>query len=928
MEIRIETNGKAVKRRKPGCAITWVVLVALFVVLMNVLAPFTQYLWFLHDARQPRVFTLQYTVRGMLFLPSFLFAWAFLYFNLRQAFNLSLVFLSTPGSLGQALASSAVRWIRDNGAGFVKFVSPVIAFFYALVFSGNWNAFLLAQNPQSFGVKDPILGHDLSFYVFSLPWYRTITSSVFSLLLLTTVLALGLYIGMQAIAMMARIELGRPHVRFHISLLAGLTIAAFGVQFGLGIYEYGYRTGAQFTGAGYAASTAINFHWIVAGLLILVGLVTILMSKSEQPYRVTGLGLALSFVLGVVGLGIVPAVIQRISVEPDKLNKEGPYAKRAIEMTRFAYGLDKIEARDFDVQDVPTPADVQASQATLDNMRLWDPGVVRQSIEALQSLRQYYTFRDVDVDRYMIDGQQRMVMISPRDIDLGGLSANAQTWVNTRLRYTHGFGVTMSLVNDATPQGQPTFIVRDIPTKTSGGIRLDQPRIYYTDDRQDGGYMLVNTKVSEFDYPSENDDRTYRWTSTRGIPVGSLLTRVAFSIMLGDGNLLVSGNITPNSRLLLHRGVLERSQRIYPFLQFDRDPYIVVHNGRLVWILDGYTTTDRIPYSERTFAGLNYIRNSVKVVIDAYSGETTAYAVEPNEPILRAYRKIYPGLIQDVDRLPTSLRAHFRYPEDMFRVQTSVLTQYHVTDPTTFLSNGDAWEIPFNRGSGGDRAPIEPYYVQMKLPGEARDSFLLIMPFTPARKTNMSGWLAAHCDPDQYGKLTLYRFPKDTNIPGPEQVEANFLQNPAVAQANLQFNQSQSRIIVGNLLVVPIGNSVMYVEPLFLRSNVSGSITIPELRKVILGVKGRIAVGDTYADALRQLFEGIVSAPEATAEPETGSSAPQGTTPAPPTTRERRIAREALQLYREADAALRRGDLGAYGEVQKRIRAKLEELAR
>jgi len=436
----------------------------------------------------------------------------------------------------------------------------------------------------------------------------------------------------------------------------------------------------------------------------------------------------------------------------------------------------------------------------------------------------------------------------------------------------------------------------------------------------------VDSKQVEYDYPAQDKEETTRWQGTGGIPIGSFLRRLALSISLGDGNLLISKNITDDTRLLMHRNVVDRCQRIYRFLRFDNDPYIVLVDGKMYWILDGYTATDQVPYSDVSGLGdtqLNYIRNSVKIVVDAYTGETTAYAIDPAEPILRAYMAIYPGLVHGFNEMSPNFKAHFRYPEDMFRLQAAELALYHVTDPAAFLNGNDAWETPKERGLNGERRALAPYYVEMELPGESSEGFILMLPFTPRGKANMSGWLAAHCDPDRYGQIVLYNFSKGANVAGAEQMETMFASDPGVNSARLQLQgggTGGTEVIIGNMLVIPIGDSVMYAESLFPKSGGSGLQAAPQLRKVVLGVNGKIVIGDTYQEALDKLF-----GQGAETQPPTGMTQP----PAQPGSNQPSIAgiREALGLFDQANAALRAGDFAKYGELQKQGRAKLAAMA-
>jgi uncharacterized membrane protein (UPF0182 family) len=920
------------KRRVTRWGLIVLILIAVGIVLMTTLSPYVDYLWYLHDARHPQVFTLAYETRGLLFLPAFFACWGLLHFSLKRAFKLSLIYIDSPSTSGQVMISNALHFVQDRGWSLVRNVSPIFAFFSASGFSNEWNTYLAAGHGQSFGQRDPLFGLDLGFFVFTLPWYRALVNYAFGVFLLATLLTVAIYAGLQLLAAMAKVELGRPNIRLHIGLLTGFTLAILGVQLYLKTYEFGVAMGTQFTGAGYTASIQLSLEQIIAGLVILFGVTAMVLSRTRFVYDVLlkgGIGLLITW---VVAIAIVPAVIQRFSVEPNKIGAESPFAARAIKMTRYAYGLDKISARDFPVQPVPTPQDLQASKATLDNMRLWDPGIVRQTLELFQGLKSFYNFSDVDVDRYTIDGKPTEVMLSPRDININGLPTTSRSWVYEKLQYTHGFGVVMSSVNTATADGQPLFLMRDIPPVAPTDIPLKEPRIYFSDYREETGalvddYALVNSKQVEFDYPAQDREETNTWQGKGGIPVGGFFRRLALSVALGDGNLLISGNVTGETRLLMHRSVIDRCQRIYKFLRFDNDPYIVVIDGKVYWILDGFTATDQVPYSDTSGDGdtrLNYIRNSVKVIVDAYSGDTTAYAIDPNEPILKTYRSIYPGLVHDGSELPPAFRAHLRYPEDLFRLQSAELAQYHVTDPAAFLNNNDAWDLPAERGLSGSRTLLAPYYVEMTLPGESKDGFVLMLPFTPRLKANMSGWLAAHCDPDRYGELVLYNFARGANVAGAEQMETIFASDPKVNSARLQLQgggNNGTEVVIGNMLVIPIGSSVMYAECLFPKSGSSGLQAAPRLKKVVLGLNGRLEVGDTYSEALDKLF-GPTTAPA----PSVGQTPPSTTQPAPKLDNLAKV-KDALGLLDQADAALRSGDFAKYGELQKKAKAELRELA-
>ena len=925
-------EGPTPRQLRIGCGLGLAVL--LVVLLTGMVGPYTDYLWFVHDARHPEVYLTAYAVRGRLFVIGFVVVLAVIYLNLARALKGTTIYERVPQTPAEVFLSNAVDFVQHNTARVSKGVSVGLALLFALGLQGEWNTVLLASNRQAFNQPDPLFGLDLGFYVFTLPWLEALARFAFSVLLITTVLTTTVYVGMKAMASLAKIELARPAERAHIAALTGVTVIVYALQLWLSRYDFGLMDSQQFTGAGYAGIRELFGVTVLSVLFAGVGVGSIVFGagvRTVRPILIVG---AVCIAATLVVRGIVPGVTQKGWVEPNKFAAEGPYTRSAIKMTRFAYGLDAIEIRETQVIEEPTAEEIAASGPTIDNMRLWDPEVLKRSIEGIQGLRPYYTFPDVDVDRYTLDGRQTLVMLAARDIRLDGLSSNARTWVNERLQYTHGFGLTMSPVNTATPIGQPNFVIKDLPPKTPPGLDVTEPRLYFSDFEEtqgdsSGWYAIVDTKIDEFDYPGQDTEKKYRWKGDRGVPIGTPLARLAYAISLSDGNLLVSGNITPATRLLYRRGVRERSALIYPFLRFDSDPYLVVYEGRLLWLLDGYTVTGQIPYSARLRGDgehLNYIRNSVKVVIDAYSGETTAYAIEPDEPILKAYRAIYPALVKDLATLPKGLDSHFRYPEDLFSLQSIQLRQYHVTDTTMFLNNEDAWDMAVERGIDGASAQMRPYYVQLQLPGDKASGFMLILPFTPREKGNLSGWLAAHCDPGSYGSLVLYKYPKGSNIAGPSQMEARFNQDPVISDLNRQLSNDQSKIIVGNLLVIPIGKSVMYVEPMFLESRTASIQPIPELKKVILGMNTKVVVGDTYSEALQKLFGGTSPAPRAPDVP--GGEKPvaePGVQDVAPGVDATKLA-EVMRLLDAQDAALRDGDFARFGELRKQLKARLGEL--
>lgn len=926
-------------RKTKGCLGAALLISVLMFVGPGAIQFYCDWLWYVHDGAQPEVFFKQWQIQIVLWVIGFAVSFLVIGLNLSKALRHPVDPNFIPASPEEKIQADILKFSSQRHRLVSGLIASLFGLFFASLLASRAPEWMWSRGATEFGVKDPLFGRDLGFFVFQLPWTQSIFAYVFLLLLVTTGLVGFSHFIVERATRQLRGFRASTAGRAQTGVLAGLTFLALGAQQWVGQFNRVSTEGAQFTGPGYAGTQALVMHQALAVLMAVVGLWCILNSFSGKPFQALRWGSITVVLFAVAGLGLYPILIQRIYVEPNRLNVESPFAQRAIKMTRYAYRLDAIRVANFSVNPEPTSAEVQASTSTLANMRLWDPNILRDSVDGLQSIRPYYTFNDVDIDRYTIQGKQQMVMLAPRDMDVRGLTPSAQTWINTRLQYTHGYGLVMSPVNQATSTGQPVFLAKDFPPKMPPGLKLDQPRIYFSDfqpaSQEASSYVIVKTKQEEFDFPGQTGTETYRWTGSRGVPVGGAFSRLMHSLRFRDGNLLVSSNITPDSRILYHRSILDRASKVYRWLLLDQDPYLVVSQGRLKWIVDAYTTTDKIPYSASIRWGgksVNYVRNSVKIVVDAYTGEMNAYAYDENEPILRAYRKLYPKLFLPKSQFPKELIPHVRYGEDFFSAQANVLTQYHVTDPASFLNNEDAWEIPTEIGRAGTSSTLLPYYVQIRLPDEERDSFMLILPFTPRQKNNMIGWMAAHCDPEKYGQTVLYKFPKDSQTPGPNQVESLINQNPTVAEINRELNNDQSMIIPGNLLVIPLGTSILYVKPLFLQSRSSGIQPIPELKKVVLALRDRVVVRDSYSEALRELMGDAPEEP-APSTPAAGSTAqsppknPEGPAPDVPA-RALRLAREALRLMDQADQALRKGDLGAYGELNRQARERLRQLER
>jgi uncharacterized membrane protein (UPF0182 family) len=587
---------------------------------------------------------------------------------------------------------------------------------------------------------------------------------------------------------------------------------------------------------------------VLAGLVAILCLVTIRLRR----WRLLLGGIAAFVGVAILGGAAYPALIQRYQVSPNEIVKERPYIDYNIRYTRLAYGLDNIEEREFPAEETLTLQDLRKNDTTIKNIRLWDTRPLLATYSQLQEIRTYYKFTDIDIDRYTINGEYRQVTLSPRELSSQDLPS--RIWINERLTYTHGYGAVVSPVNRVTREGLPEFWIKDIPPVPSGDLRISRPELYFSELATD--YVFAKTRAKEFDYPAGNQNVYTTYEGRGGIPLGSFWRKVLFAAYLGDIKLLLSNDLTAESRLLIYRNIRARVQRIAPFFQYDDDPYMVVSAaGRIVWLLDGYTVSDRFPYSAPTRGLGNYVRNAVKVTVDAYDGTVHFYVADPADPLIRTTARIFPGLLQPLDAMPADLRAHIRYPEGLFRIQAAMYAVYHMRDTQVFYNKEDLWSIPVRPVDGQERA-MEPYYIILRLPGEKKEEFVLLIPFTPSKKDNLAAWLAARSDPPNYGKLVVYNFPKQKLIYGPRQIEARIDQDPFISQQLSLWNQRGSQVIRGNLLVVPIERSLVYVEPLYIAAEKG---QLPELKRVIVGFGDRIAMEETLDGAMARVFGAAVA---------------------------------------------------------------------
>jgi uncharacterized protein len=799
-------------------------------------------------------------------------------------------------------------------------VALVLAILTAVSELGDWRLVLRFIDRVPYGKADPIFGRDIGFYLFVLPAYVAFVHWLLVLLVLSALVAGAVYWLHGEFSVDARPWQISPAVLVHGSVLLGLFFALKAWSYDLDRYQLLYGNNGVVVGAAYT-----DIHVNLPVLWLLIGLTTAAalacwLNVRWRTYWIPG-GAIAAF-LGTVALSLViPSLFERFYVKPSELALETPYLRHNIALAQEAYNLRRVIVRPFPVEYKLTLRSLDADRGTIENVRLWDARPLMDTYAQLQEIRTYYRFYRVNVDRYELGNSYQQVMLSAREIDPRLLPQSAQTWVNLHLLFTHGNGVVMSPVTQKTAEGLPIFYESDIPPVASGGPTVHQPRIYYGDGSLP--YVIVKTAMAEFDYPKGSNNVYSNYQGNAGVGLGSLARRLLFAWHFDDPNILISSYLTPESRVLFHRNIQGRIRAIAPFLSLDSNPYLVGGGGRLYWIQDAYTTSSWFPYSPPApGTEINYIRNSVKIVVDAYTGSIEFYDVDPKDPLLASYGRIFPGLFKPLSAMPADLRRHIRYPRDLFQIQAEMYRAYHMSAPEVFYNREDLWQFPRQTSSvGGVEAAantsMAPYYMVMRLPEEAKPAFFLMVPMVPNRRENMIAWLAAGCDPPDYGKLIVYEFPKEKQVYGPFQIEARINQNTEISQQISLWNQMGSRVIRGNVLVIPVEHSILYVSPLYLRAETG---QLPELKRVIAAYGDRVVMADTLRQALVALFQ-TAPAPAApviaTAAPSAALASPSGN-----------LAAEALDDYDRAIEHLKAGDWSGFGAKLDALRPLLQSLGR
>ena len=883
---------------------------------------FTNYLWF--DAVDLNSVWLKILLtKSALVAATSLLAFIFIFVNLRLAVRATPVMDIFESFESQDPLSRFREFVNERFLKYRLWGALGLSLFLGAGASQLWEQVLLFINQQSFGVTDPIFQTDISSYVFGLPLYRLFVSWGFQLVIFTSFIIVLFFIATGALQLRpGRLPEVSSGAKAHLSVLLAFIAVLKAFAYRLDSMELLYSPRGKVFGASY---TDVVAHLPALNLLILIslfGAVLLLVNIKRRGWLLPATAISLWLAVSIIVGGVVPAAIQRFRVLPDELNKELPYVENHINYTRLAYGLDNIEEKSFEASPNLSDDDIADNAQTVDNIRLWDPTVLAETYSQLQEIRAYYALDEVDVDRYEINGELTQVMVSARELDQTNLPAVG--WVNERLQYTHGYGVVFSPANNVASQGQPDFYVKGVPaTTTVSELEVEQPRIYFGESAESVEYVVVNSLQDEVDYPLSTEGQSVAYTNYSGeggVGIGSFFRRLGFALRYSELNLLISNQLSDDSKLIMERNVVSRVKKAAPFLYTDNDPYLALIDGNLFWIIDMYTVSDKYPYAQpadtrriNENSGLplnfNYLRNSVKAVVNAYDGTMDFYVVDENDPIISSYEDIFPNLFSSKSSMSNELLDHIRYPEDLFTIQSDMYRDYHMTDPRVFYADEDPWVIPSDSSTTPRVAtlrgefteigfkPMLPYYLLMSLPGESDLSYLIFQPFNPENRPNMQSFLVADADPENYGQLIDFRLPKGEFVDGPSQVATRINQDPDISQIFTLLDQQGSSVIKGNLFVVPINQSILYYQPIYLQGEQN---PLPEFKFVVVVFQDRIIMEESLSEALESIFgEGFTSD---TADDTEGESALE-------------LLEKATRAFEKAQQELQNGNLGLYQDL-------------
>lgn len=878
--------------------ITIIILLGFFI--PKLIGFYSDFLWFKELGYQTvflKTITSKLIIALCTFLPVFLISFFVLRFSLTKKSNIHI-------------EKDNVIEIKEKNKTFSTQLNIIISFILAflatsLTTNSLWEEILLFLNQVPFQINDPIFNKDVSFYIFNLSLYETIYFLFMFFFIVLTIISFIFTIfrnGLGKSQIIAAFKkLGYYIVAFFLLLIIGYRLKMFNVLF---------TPHSSFYGAGFTDLKVTRPYYYIAIITCIIAAITLFLAIKKKNNKLFLIG-PIIFCLITIGGGITQNIVQKFIVQPNEIKKEEPYIANNIQMTLKAFGLDNIKEIDFNGETELSLEDLKESKDIINNIRINDARPAQIIFNQLQNLRQYYTFDSVDIDRYTINGKQTQVFLAAREINIDDLSSQAQTWINKHLKYTHGYGAVVAPVNTITPQGQPALLVKDIPPKSSvQELEIKRPEIYFgnlTDH-----YVIVNTTEKEFDYPVGSNNVETIYEGSAGIPL-STLNRLVFALKESSFKILVSSTINSDSKILLNRNILDRAKKIAPFLTYDNDPYLVINEGKLYWIIDAYTSSNKYPYSQPITTeswprGINYIRNSVKVVIDAYNGKIDYYLIDENDPIAASYAKIFPGLFKSITEIPQGIEKHLRYPVDYFDIQTQIFQDYHMTNPRVFYYREDSWHIAKELYYENTQL-VRPYYVNLCFPDSNELEFVLMRPFTPKNKDQMKGWLGARNDGDRYGQLVLFKFPKQKLMYGPMQIESRISQDSDISKELSLWDQKGSKVLRGNLLVIPIKDSIIYVEPLYIQADNENSL--PEVKRIIVAYKDNIVMEKTLEDALYKIF-GEMFSDISEEEVETSSK--------------ENLILMAKSVFEKAKSAAQSGKWAQYGEALEELEHLLEQL--
>ena len=923
--------------RRPSILLIGAIIVLLGLTLSGAVVHLLTESWWFEAIGYPTVFWTRIRWQVMIWGLSLLLYAVFLYGNYRIALWLTR---TVPWRLLQQLRLSPLTESLPHVGAIA--ITLLLSFQAAMNGTAAWETILKFLHPTSFDRFDPLFQRDISFYVFQLPLYQDLQLALTELVIWTLILTLTVY----ALKGEIRFERGWQNfltgkVKAHLCILLAALAILIAAGFFLERYALLFSAQGAIFGAGYTDVHArLQAYGSMAFVTLAVAALLIL-ALWRRGFALPTIGIGFYIIILLVSSGLYPWFQQRFWVEPNELTRETPYIEHTIAFTREAYALEQVQSEPFPAEEALTRTVLDSNEPTIDNIRLWDYRPLLSTYGQLQEIRRYYRFQDVDIDRYTLNDDYRQVMLAAREMDY----TEVEGWINQRLKFTHGYGIVMSPVNRVTTDGLPELMIKNVPPVSTVDLKIDEPRLYYGEATN--SYIFTGAATDEFDYPEGETNALYRYTGTGGVPLHSFFRRLAYAYDTGSLKSLISTYITNESRIHYHRNVIERAQKVAPFLIYDSDPYIAVIDGRLKWILDGYTTSDRYPYSEplnrsnkigalldadaTTIStlvsdGSNYLRDAAKVVLDAYDGTLDFYVVDEADPLLNTYRQIFPGLFQAASDTPAIVKAHFRYPHDLFKIQAQMYRTYHMANPEVFYNQEDLWGFP-NQVYQKDPVRMDPYYTIMRLPQAESEEFIQILPFTPARKDNMVAWMAGRSDGTDYGKLLLYEFPKQQLVYGPSQIEARINQTPKISEQLTLWSQQGSEVVRGDLLVLPIEQSLLYVEPVYLQAEKG---KLPELKRVIVAYGNQVIMSETLEESLATIF-GVGTASREESRPQAPTATTTNTETSPtaqvdlPTALAGQV-QAALDAYETGRQALQQGDWEAYGKAQTELEIILKEL--